>query len=141
LNKEMTDVLTKKQRSYCMSQIRGRDTQPEIFLRRAISGAGLKGYRLHYKLLGKPDIVFPKRKVVIFIDGCFWHKCPKCFIRPGTNRGFWHKKIDSNVKRDKTVNAQLKGKGWKVLRIWEHELLMEKIIKRKILDKIKDDRK
>jgi DNA mismatch endonuclease (patch repair protein) len=137
----MTDVLTKKQRSYCMSRIRAKDTQPEVILRKALSSAGLKGYRLHYKLIGKPDIVFPKRRIAIFIDGCFWHRCPKCFIKPGTNKSFWKKKIDSNVKRDKTVNAELKSKGWKVLRIWEHELRKEKIIKRRILDKIKDGRK
>lgn len=136
----MADVLTKKQRSYCMSQIKGKDTQPEIILRKALSSAGLKGYRLHYKLIGKPDIVFPKKKIAIFIDGCFWHKCPKCFISPETNKSFWRKKIDSNVRRDGIVNSELKSKGWKVIRIWEHELRKEKIIKRKILDKIKDGR-
>jgi DNA mismatch endonuclease (patch repair protein) len=137
----MADVLTKKQRSYNMSMIRGKNTQPERFLRRTLSEKGIRGYRLHYKLPGKPDIVFPKKRIAIFIDGCFWHKCPKCFIRPETNRGFWNKKIDSNVKRDKAVNAELRGRGWKVLRIWEHELCRENIIKRKILDKIKDGRK
>lgn len=134
----MTDVLTKKQRSFNMSMIKGKNTQPEIILRKIISAAGLRGYRLHYKLTGKPDIVFPGRKIAVFIDGCFWHKCPECFVKPGTNKKFWNEKIDSNVKRDKVVNAELKSKGWKVLRIWEHELRKEKIIKRKILDKIKD---
>lgn len=132
----MADVLTRKQRSYCMSQIKGKDTQPEIILRKALSSAGLKGYRLHYKLPGRPDIVFPKKKITVFIDGCFWHKCPKCFIKPETNKSFWNKKIDTNVKRDGIVNSELKEKGWKVIRIWEHELWKEKIIKRKILDKI-----
>jgi len=73
-------------------------------------------------LLGKPDIVFPKKKVAVFIDGCFWHKCPKCFKKPATNKVFWMRKIDSNTKRDKVVNADLKKKGWKVIRIWEHEI-------------------
>lgn len=132
----MADVLTKKQRSYCMSQIRSRNTQPEIILRKAISSEGIRGYRLNYKLLGKPDIVFPKRKIAIFIDGCFWHKCPVCFIRPETNRRFWNKKIVSNVKRDKIVNAELKRKGWKIIRIWEHEIEKQKLIKKKIIDKI-----
>jgi len=136
----MTDVLTKRQRSYCMSQIKGKDTQPEIILRKVLSSAGLKGYRLHYKLPGKPDIVFPKKKIVVFIDGCFWHKCPKCFIKPETNKSFWNKKIDSNVKRDDIVNSELKRKGWEIIRIWEHELRKEKIIKHKILDRIKDGR-
>lgn len=136
----MADVLTKKQRSYCMSQIKGKDTQPEIILRKALLSAGLKGCRLHYKLPGKPDIVFPKKKITLFIDGCFWHKCPKCFIKPETNKSFWNKKIDSNVKRDGIVNSELKRKGWEIIRIWEHELRKEKIIKRKILDRIKDGR-
>ncbi len=134
----MADVLTKKQRSYCMSRIHAKDTQPEIILRKALSDAGLKGYRLHYKLIGKPDIVFPKRKIAIFIDGCFWHKCPKCFIKPRTNRGFWKNKIDVNVKRDKIVNADLEGKGWKIIRIWEHELKNQKLIKRKIIARIEN---
>lgn len=134
----MTDVLTKEQRSYNMSMIRAKNTQPEIILRKILSGSGVRGYRLHYKLIGKPDIVFPKRKIAIFIDGCFWHKCLKCFIKPGTNRKFWSKKIDSNVKRDNAVNAELRDRGWKILRIWEHELSRENIIKRKILDKVKD---
>lgn len=119
----MTDVLTKQQRSYCMSRIRGKDTQPELLLRKAISSAGIRGYRLHYKLPGRPDFVFPKRKIAVFIDGCFWHKCPKCLIEiPATSKGYWRKKIEGNVKRDKVVNAELRKKGWKVLRIWEHEV-------------------
>lgn len=134
----MADVLTKKQRSYCMSQIRARNTQPEIILRKAIFSTGIRGYRLHYKLAGKPDIVFPKRKIVIFIDGCFWHKCPKCFKKPDTNKKFWKVKIDSNVARDRIVNVVLKKDGWKILRIWEHELENQKLIKRKIIDRIKN---
>ncbi|MGB8656762.1 MAG: very short patch repair endonuclease [Candidatus Zixiibacteriota bacterium] len=118
----MTDVLTKAQRSYCMSRIRDKDTQPELMLRKAIWSAGIKGYRLHYNLPGNPDIVFPKSKIVVFIDGCFWHKCPKCFIKPTTNWRFWKKKIDTNVKRDKIVNAELRKKGWKVIRFWEHQI-------------------
>jgi DNA mismatch endonuclease (patch repair protein) len=119
----MTDVLTKQQRSYCMSRIRGKDTQPELLLRKAISSAGITGYRLHYNLAGRPDFVFPKRKIAVFIDGCFWHKCPKCLIQiPTVSKGYWRRKIEGNVKRDKVVNAELRKKGWKVLRIWEHEV-------------------
>ncbi len=137
----MTDVLTRRQRSYCMSRIRAKNTQPEIVLRKAISKAGIKGYRLNYRLLGKPDIVFSKRKIAIFIDGCFWHKCQKCFKKPATNKKFWLEKIDSNVKRDRFVSARLKKEGWKVLRIWEHELRKQKIFKKKIIDKIKYGKK
>ena len=137
----MTDVLTKEQRSYNMSMIRAANTKPEIALRKLLFARGIRGYRLHYELMGKPDVVFPKRKVAVFIDGCFWHKCPKCFVRPVTRRKFWEKKIDSNTKRDKIVNRELKKKGWKVLRIWEHEIKNEKTIKRKIIDRIKNGKK
>lgn len=117
----MADVLTRKQRSYCMSQIKGKDTQPELILRKALSHVGLRGYRLHYKLLGKPDIVFLKRKIAIFIDGCFWHRCPKCFSELSTTKKYWVKKIQSNIDRDQRVNKILKKMGWKILRIWEHD--------------------
>lgn len=137
----MADVLTKKQRSYCMSRIRGKNTTPELLLRKALSGAEIRGYRLNYRIFGTPDVAFPKKKVAIFIDGCFWHKCPKCFRKPSSNRLYWTAKLKENVKRDKSVDSELKKTGWKVIRIWEHELQKEKIIKHKILDKIKDGRK
>jgi len=105
-----------------MSMIRCANTKPEIALRKLLFANGLRGYRLHYRLTGRPDIVFPKKKIAVFIDGCFWHKCPKCFQKPVTNRAFWRKKIDCNVKRDKVVGVELKRKGWRVLRIWEHEI-------------------
>ncbi len=131
----MADVLTKKQRSYNMSRIKGRDTKPELSLRKLLFRKGVRGYRTHYKLPGKPDIVFLSKKVAIFIDGCFWHKCPKCFIEPETRKGFWLNKISGNVKRDKEVKKLLKKDKWKVLRFWEHEVkkdankVTEKIIK------------
>jgi len=118
----MADVHTKKQRSYNMSMIKYRDTKPEVSLRKLLFAHGVRGYRVHYKLLGKPDIVFPKKKIAVFIDGCFWHKCPKCFVKPQTNKKFWQEKINSNVERDKNVNKQLKKAGWKIIRIWEHDV-------------------
>lgn len=118
----MVDVHTKDQRSYNMSMIRGKDTKPEIRLRQYLFSGGLRGYRLHYKLIGKPDIVFTRKKVAVFIDGCFWHKCPKCFKGPKTNKKFWTEKIESNIRRDKKVNRELKKQEWHVVRIWEHEL-------------------
>lgn len=117
----MADVLTAEQRSYCMSQIRGRDTKPEISLRKALWAAGLR-YRLNYKLPGRPDIVFPQLKAIIFVDGCFWHGCPIHSTRPATNVKFWRKKIKSNKRRDQEVNQRLNELGWLVMRIWEHEI-------------------
>ena len=118
----MTDVLTKKQRSYNMACIKSKNTGPELVLRRQLAKNKVRGYRLHYKIFGKPDLVFSKKKLAVFIDGCFWHKCPDCFVKPSSRTEFWKKKIKNNVKRDNEVNNLLVKNGWKVLRILEHEL-------------------
>jgi len=121
----MTDVLTQEQRKFNMSRIRGKNTGPEVKLRKMLFAAGVRGYRIYYKLPGKPDIVFTKKKIAIFVDGCFWHKCPVCFQEPETRNEFWMKKIQSNVDRAAKVNEQLRADGWKVIRIWEHEIRKE----------------
>jgi len=131
----MTDVLTPKQRRLNMSRIRGKNTTPELILRKLLYSKGVRGYRIHYKLPGKPDIVFIKKRLAIFIDGCFWHKCPIDFKEPKTRTEFWMTKINSNVSRDKVNLALLELEGWTVIRIWEHEIrknpdnVIEKIIK------------
>ncbi len=118
----MVDVLTRKQRSYNMSRIRSKNTIPEITLRKRLYSASLRGYRLHYKVLGRPDIAYPKKKVAVFVDGCFWHKCPKCFTTPSSNKQFWLKKIGNNVRRDRRTDRVLTAMGWRVLRFYEHEV-------------------
>lgn len=118
----MTDVLTEEQRRFNMSRIRARDTGPELQLRKALFKMGVRGYRLHYRLTGKPDLMFIRKRLAVFIDGCFWHKCPVHFVQPETRTEFWMNKIDGNVARDAKVNAQLKEAGWRVLRFWEHEI-------------------
>ncbi len=115
------DVLTSKQRSYCMSQIRSKDTGPEIKLRKSLWSLGLR-YRLHYKLPGKPDIVFVSSRIVIFVDGCFWHGCPYHGVQPKTNSKFWNEKIRTTKYRDKRNQKLLEKSGWKVLRFWEHDI-------------------
>lgn len=117
----MSDVLSKQQRSYCMSRIRGKDTKPELLLRKALWANGLY-YRLKNKLPGRPDMVFPGRRLVIFVDGCFWHGCPEHCQMPETNRAFWQKKLSKNMERDKEVNLLLKQESWRLLRFWEHEI-------------------
>lgn len=117
----MADVLTKSQRSYCMSRIRAGDTGPELALRRAIWASGLR-YRLRYKLLGRPDLVFVSARVAVFVDGCFWHGCPVHSVKPKTRAEFWEKKIGGNMVRDAEVQSSLGKQGWKVLRFWEHEI-------------------
>jgi DNA mismatch endonuclease (patch repair protein) len=121
----MTDVHTQEQRTYNMSRIRGKNTGPEVRLRKLVFAQGVRGYRIHYNLPGKPDIVFTKKKIAIFIDGCFWHKCPVCFQEPETRKEFWMKKIQSNTDRDKKVDEQLISDGWTIIRIWEHEIKKE----------------
>ena len=118
----MTDVLTPEQRKRNMSRIRGKNTSPELKLRKMLWESGLRGYRVHYKLPGKPDIVFTRKKVVVFVDGCFWHKCPVCFRPPETNAEFWNEKLQKNVERDLKVTKELEDLGWTVLRFWEHEV-------------------
>lgn len=120
----MADVLTKEQRSRCMSRIRGRDTKPELALRHALWNRGLR-YRIGHGLTGKPDIVFVKARVAIFVDGCFWHGCPEHGVMPKTNAKFWQRKITRNIERDRHVTRELETGGWKVLRIWEHRVKNE----------------
>jgi DNA mismatch endonuclease, patch repair protein len=131
----MTDVLTPGQRTFNMSRIRGKNTGPEVKIRKMLFAHGIRGYRIHYDLPGKPDIVFIRKKVVVFIDGCFWHKCPDCFHEPETRKDFWMKKIGSNVARDERNDRQLTKDGWHVLHIWEHEVRKEpEQVVRQIID-------
>lgn len=118
----MTDVLTPEQRKYNMSRIRSKNTKPELMLRKLMSKNRIRGYRIHSEIYGKPDIVFSKYRLAIFIDGCFWHKCKQCFIVPETNKKFWMKKIRSNVRRDKIVNRMLHKEGYSVIRFPEHAI-------------------
>lgn len=104
-----------------MSKIKGKDTGPEIKLRKALWAEGFR-YRINYKLPGKPDIVFPGKRIVIFVDGCFWHCCPLHGAKPKTNREFWNKKLKKNKERDNKINRKLNEMGWKVLRFWEHQI-------------------
>lgn len=119
----MTDIVDSATRSRMMAGIQGKNTQPELFLRKALHAMGFR-YRLGGKgLPGKPDIVFPKRRIVIFVHGCFWHmhEC-KYFKWPATNPQFWREKLEGNVQRDRRVAVELQSKGWTVLTVWECEL-------------------
>lgn len=116
----MVDVLTPSQRSFNMSRIRGQNTKPEMLVRRSLHGQGYR-FRLHRPdLPGRPDIVFPSRKSVIFVHGCFWHghRCPMCQL-PATRTAFWQTKIEANRARDRTAMEALVATGWRVLVIWE----------------------
>lgn len=116
----MADVVDKQTRSRIMSRIRGKNTKPELIVRSELHKLGFR-FRLHCrKLPGKPDIILPKHRVVVFVHGCFWHghNC-RFFQWPKSNRDFWENKINRNVARDREVVQQLTEMGWRVLQIWE----------------------
>ena len=120
----MADVLSKEQRKRCMSHVRGKDTKPEVMVRQFLFAQGFR-YRLYRKdLPGKPDIVLPKYKTVIFINGCFWHGHSGCKYAtiPKANHDFWLAKISGNIERDKSNYAKLFELGWKVIEIWQCKL-------------------
>lgn len=116
----LPDVLTTEQRRLNMSRVRGRDTKPELTIRRGLHARGLR-FRLHCKdLPGRPDIVFPKYRAVIFVHGCFWHAhdCPM-FKWPQTREEFWREKITRNADRDRNAFSLLQDQGWRVMTVWE----------------------
>lgn len=104
-----------------MRRVRSRDTSCEMKLRSSLHRRGLR-YSLKRKLPGSPDVVFVRARVAVFVDGCFWHGCPEHCRRPSSNRAYWVKKIDRNMARDERVTGELKDLGWRVVRIWEHEV-------------------
>jgi DNA mismatch endonuclease (patch repair protein) len=119
----MADIFSKQERSAVMSKIRGRGNRDtELRLATLMRRAGLKGWRRHLPLPGRPDFAFPREKVAIFVDGCFWHGCPKHCKRPASNAKFWRAKLAANVRRDSRANAALRRQGWRVMRVWEHDL-------------------
>ena len=120
----MADVHDKATRSYNMSRIRNKDTKPEILVRKFLFANGFR-YRLNDKKLpGKPDIVLPKFKTVLFVHGCFWHRHPGCkrATTPASNRDYWDKKFARTVARDAKNERELADMGWRVLVVWECEL-------------------
>jgi DNA mismatch endonuclease, patch repair protein len=137
----MPDIFTRKKRSEVMSRIRSRgNKETEIALMRILRQNKISGWRRHALIritnsrpsrlrvrsirlfIVRPDFVFRARRVALFVDGCFWHACPKHSNLPANNRPFWRKKLSANQRRDRLVNRALKKAGWRVLRVWEHEL-------------------
>lgn len=119
----MADVFTKAKRSEVMSRIRSRGNKDtELKLAKIFRANRITGWRRHQPVFGKPDFVFPKLRVAVFVDGCFWHSCPLHATKPHNNGAFWRKKFAANKARDQLVNRTLRKSGWRVLRIWEHEL-------------------
>ena len=118
------DVHDKKTRSYNMSRIKWKNTKPEEIVRKYLFSKGFRYRKNDKRLPGTPDIVLPKYKTVIFVNGCFWHghECCKYFVWPKDNADFWKKKIEDNISRDKNVIEMLKRQNWAVIVVWECEL-------------------
>jgi DNA mismatch endonuclease (patch repair protein) len=136
------DRITKEHRSWNMSRIKGQDTEPERIVRSMLHRMGYR-FRLNRKdLVGKPDMVLPKYKTVIFVHGCFWHRHHNCNLAytPKSNKEFWDKKFKSNVKRDRYVKTELEKQGWHVIIIWECELRSCDILSDRIDNELKMNR-
>lgn len=119
----MADVFTKAKRSAVMSRIRGRGNKDtELALITLLRRHRVTGWRRNQNVFGKPDFLFRRNRLALFVDGCFWHGCPKHCKIPAGNRAFWKKKFTANKTRDRRVNRELRKLGWRVIRIWEHDL-------------------
>jgi DNA mismatch endonuclease (patch repair protein) len=122
-----------------MAKVRSRDNRStERKLRSSLAGSGISGYKLNVKELpGVPDFVFHKEKVAIFVDGCFWHGCPRCYRRPHSSRKYWDEKVKRNITRDRKNRALLREMGWIPVRIWEHSLISLPAVRKTIQSKLK----
>lgn len=119
----MSDTVDKAARSRIMAQVRSKGNKStELKVVRLLRQHRITGWRRHLPLAGRPDFAFPKAKIAVFIDGCFWHGCPRCYREPKSSVEYWQGKVARNKERDTKVSMELKGKGWRVLRVWECEL-------------------
>lgn len=117
----MADRVSKEVRSWVMSRVRATQTGPEIAFRKALWAAGVRGWRKNFAAIqGKPDVVFLKKRIAVFVDGCFWHGCPACYRQPNSNKDYWKNKITRNVARDRFIDNILREQGWILVRVWEH---------------------
>ncbi|NPA44737.1 MAG: DNA mismatch endonuclease Vsr [Chlorobi bacterium] len=131
----MADIFTKKKRSEIMSKISGKETKPEILVRKFLFANGFRYRKNDKRYPGKPDIVLPKYKTVIFVHGCFWHghNCPAGKL-PETRKEFWKNKIQGNIERDNKNKIELEKKGWRVITIWQCELKNKKIQEKTLIN-------
>ena len=116
----MPDHLTQEQRSYCMSRIRGKWTSLDKQVHNLLKGNKIE-HQMYPKISGSPDLVLKKKKIAIFLHGCFWHGCKFCYRKPKNNAKFWKEKMEYNIKKDKKNVKHLKLGGWKVMIFWEHD--------------------
>lgn len=129
----MGDIVSSEKRSEIMSHVRGRGNKAtELALMSFFRSHRINGWRRHLALFGTPDFVFRTLRIVVFVDGCFWHACPLHRTIPSTNREFWRKKLSRNRQRDRLVNLTLRRAGWTVIRVWQHDLSNSRSLKRKL---------
>jgi DNA mismatch endonuclease (patch repair protein) len=129
----MADVFTKEQRSEVMRKVKSRrNKSTELSLIAFFKANRIKGWRRNYKLFGKPDFAFPRHKIAVFADGCFWHGHDCRNTRPKDNADYWSKKRERNMNRDKEVTQTLQNKGWTVIRLWECELKNEQLLNERL---------
>lgn len=123
-----TDHVSPETRSTIMRAVKSRGARStERRLRAVLVAKGIKGWRMHVgDLPGKPDFVFDAEHLAIFVDGCFWHGCPKCYRRPHSSQDYWDAKVRGNMQRDRRYRVRLRRMGWRVLRFWEHEIASDK---------------
>jgi len=124
----MTDTVSKKKRSEIMFNVKSKDSKIEVLFRKALWKKGLRYSKNSSKYFGKPDVVLLKYKTVIFLDSCFWHGCKRHCRIPTVRKKYWVAKMARNKERDKEVSRYYKKKGWKIFRIWEHNLEKENLI-------------
>jgi DNA mismatch endonuclease (patch repair protein) len=129
----MADVFSKRKRSHVMAAIRSKgNKETEMRLAAIFRVHRIKGWRRHRPLPGKPDFIFPKHKLAIFVDGCFWHGCRQHLRMPQSNRAYWKRKIAQNMKRDRKITRVLRKTSWQVVRIWEHSLRVPDSVAKRI---------
>jgi DNA mismatch endonuclease, patch repair protein len=134
---EMADVFSKKKRSRIMAAVRSKENKTtELRLIYILRANGITGWRRNQKFPGKPDFVFRHERLVVFVDGCFWHGCKEHCQLPQTNRRYWENKIARNAARDKKIVHCLEKNGWRVLRLWEHSLKAPNLVKQCIKSRL-----
>jgi DNA mismatch endonuclease (patch repair protein) len=134
----MPDVFTKAKRSKIMAAVHSRGNKAtELTFAAILRNAGITGWRRHQRLTGCPDFTFTRQRLVIFVDGCFWHGCRWHCRMPQDNREYWHRKISSNVTRDRSTTKLLRRAGWRVLRIWGHSLSSPETLLRRITSELR----
>lgn len=137
----MSDVFAKSKRSEVMAAIRSKgNKETELAFAAILRKSGVKGWRRHPLLPGNPDFIFRKKRIAIFVDGCFWHCCPKHGKSPESNRAYWNPKLSRNRRRDLEITRKLRKLGWQVLRLWEHDLHDARRVVRKVRQALCENR-